>query len=324
MHSKGSRDGAGHEIIKDAESAKKDLKSILPKGFGAMFYGDPASWPSFRKIFESCLDLDPTVSAATMKNLIGDSKLKKSVKSLRTGRDVLDELNRQLGHAFLNSQSILEEVKQAREATTPEEEKSLVTLMKNAKRSLSMQDDPMAEQTLLTIPLLITWLQKLLTPNQDALMIILQDTDFGKTSSPITPYFEYLDKLDERISIAVRHRAVRNPGRNKGPGYKDDRSGDGGKKYGNTRTLAGAYEISPHGTAGCTTFCKTGPAHKPAYCPRFKNGEITEATLHKKKLCTGCLGPKDGCPQNCKNKKTKDKAGRIIWKTCLPATRTKV
>ena len=67
-----------------------------------------------------------------------------------------------------------------------------------------MQDDPMAEQTLLTIPLLITWLQKLLTPNQDALLIILQDTDFEKISSPITPYFEYLDKLDERISVAVR------------------------------------------------------------------------------------------------------------------------
>ena len=90
------------------------------------------------------------------------------MKSLRTGQDVLDELDCQLGHSFLNSQSILEEVKQAREATTPEEEKALVTLMKNAKRSLSMQDDAMAEQTLLTIPLLITWLQKLLTPSQEA------------------------------------------------------------------------------------------------------------------------------------------------------------
>ena len=203
------------KAIKDADSAKKDLKAILPKGFGTLFYGDPASWPSFRKIFVHCLDLDPSVAAATMKNLIGDGKLKKSVKSLRTGRDVLDELDRQLGHSFLNSQSILEEVKQAREATTPEEEKALLTLMKNAKRSLSMQDDPMAEQTLLTIPLLITWLQKLLTPNQDALMMILQDTDFRKTSSPITPYFEYLDKLDERISIAVRHRAAQKPGKPK-------------------------------------------------------------------------------------------------------------
>ena len=81
---------------------------------------------------------------------------------------------------------------------------------------------------MLTIPLLITWLQKLLTPNQDALMIILQDTDFGKISSPIAPYFEYLDKLDERISIAVRHRAVRNPKRNnKGPDKKEDHGGNG-------------------------------------------------------------------------------------------------
>ena len=59
------------KIIKDAESTKKDLKSILPKGLGAMFHGDRASWPSFRKIFGSCLDLDPMGSAATMKNLIG-------------------------------------------------------------------------------------------------------------------------------------------------------------------------------------------------------------------------------------------------------------
>ena len=65
------------KIIKDAESAKKDLKSILPMGFGAIFHGDPVSWPSFRKIFESCLDLDPMGSAATMKNLIGDSKQNK-------------------------------------------------------------------------------------------------------------------------------------------------------------------------------------------------------------------------------------------------------
>ena len=63
---------------KDAESAKKDLMAILPKGFGSMFHGDPASWPSFRKIFASILEFDPTVAEATMKNLIADGKLKKS------------------------------------------------------------------------------------------------------------------------------------------------------------------------------------------------------------------------------------------------------
>ena len=173
-------------------------------------------------------------------------------------------------------------------------------------------------------PLLITWLQKLLTPNQDALMIILQDSDFGKTSSPITAYFEYLDKLDERISVAVRHRAVRNPKGNKGPGHKDDRNGDGGKKYGTTRTLVGAYELNPPDTAGCTMFCKTGLAHKPAFCPRFKTGEITMATLHKKKLCVSCLGPKTGCPQTCKNKTVVSRrTGKTVWKTCKTCNKSK-
>ena len=55
-------------------------------------------------------------------------------------------------------------------------------------------------------------------------MIILQDTDFGKTSSPITPYFKYLDKLDERISIAVRHKAAQKTGR---PKETKDQKGQG-------------------------------------------------------------------------------------------------
>ena len=67
---------ANMKTIKDAESAKKDLISILPKGFGSMFHGDPASWPNFRKIFVSILEFDPTVAAATIKNLIADGKLK--------------------------------------------------------------------------------------------------------------------------------------------------------------------------------------------------------------------------------------------------------
>ena len=71
----------------------------------------------------------------------------------------------------------------------------------------------------------------------------------------------------------MRHKATKNPGRNhKGPDNKEDRGGNGWKKYGNTKTLAGAYEVSPQGTAGCTTFCKTGLAHKPAFCPRLKSG----------------------------------------------------
>ena len=60
-----------------------------------------------------------------------------------------------------------------------------MTLMKNAKRSLEMQDDPIAEQTLLTVNLLISWSHLLLDPSKDALGIILQKSKYGKVYSPI-------------------------------------------------------------------------------------------------------------------------------------------
>ena len=78
-----------------------------------------------------------------------------------------------------------------------------------------MQDDPMAEQTLLTVNLLISWSHLLLDPSKDALGIILQKSKYGKVYSPIEKYFEYLDELDERISVAMRHRAAQNTGRPK-------------------------------------------------------------------------------------------------------------
>ena len=93
-------------------------------------------------------------------------------------------------------------------------------------------------------------------------------------------------------------------------GHKDDRGGDGGKKYGNIRTLVGAYEANPPDAAGCAMFCKTGPGHMPAYCPKFKTGKITEATLHKKKLCTGCLGALAQRPSAHKIAKTKSVSTR--------------
>ena len=71
------------KAVKDAEASKKDLMAILPKGFGSKFHGDPGSWPAFRKTFVTILkNVDPTVAAATIKTLIEDAKLKKSVKSL--------------------------------------------------------------------------------------------------------------------------------------------------------------------------------------------------------------------------------------------------
>ena len=132
-----------------------------------------------------------------------------------------------------------------------------------------------------------------------------------------------LDKLDERISITVRHRVAKNPGKNKVAGHKDDRGGDRGKKYGYIRSLRGAYNITPPDSAGCTTFCKTRPGHNPDFCPRFKSQKITEATLHKKKLCTGCLGPRAECPKDCRNKKHVNKSRKTVYKTCQNCKKNK-
>ena len=111
----------------------------------------------------------------------------------------------------------------------------MVTMMKHAKRSLEMQEGPMAEQTLLTMHLLISWSQLLLDSSQDALGILLQDSRYGKDYSPVEKFFEYLKRLDERISVALRHRAAKNSGKPKEAGRKDDsKKGQGG---GGTRSL---------------------------------------------------------------------------------------
>ena len=248
------------KAITEVEQQKKDLLAILPKGLGQKFSGDAGSWPSFRQYFvRISKQLEPTVAAATMKQLINCPKLKKSTKPLRTGQEVLDELDRQLGHSFLNSQAILNEVNRARPATNKEEENALVTMFRHAKTSLEMQDDPMAEQQLLTATLLISWSQLLLDSSQKDFMKILQASNFGKSEpaagkpSMIEEYFSYIEDLDERISVAIRHRAAKNPGKPRESGHKDDsRRSQGG---GNARTLRGAYETTPQkNRPGCKTF----------------------------------------------------------------------
>ena len=54
-------------------------------------------------------------------------------------------------------------------------------MFRHAKTSLEMQDDPMAEQQLLTAALLISWAQLLLDSSQKDLMKILQASNFGKS-----------------------------------------------------------------------------------------------------------------------------------------------
>ena len=131
--------------------------------------------------------------------------LKKSVKSIRTGAEVLAELDKVLGHSFLNSQAILQEVNNSKAATNQTEEKKLVILMRQAKRNLEMQPKMQrdAKKNWLTTTLLITWAQLLLERSQEALNIILQDSGYGRLYSPIEQFFNYLEKLDERISVAM-------------------------------------------------------------------------------------------------------------------------
>lgn len=72
---------------------------------------------------------------------------------------MLAELDKALGHSFLNAQAILQEVNNSKAATTEVEEKNLFVLMCQAKRNLerqpAMQKD--SEKNLLTTNLLITW-----------------------------------------------------------------------------------------------------------------------------------------------------------------------
>ena len=94
------------------------------------------------------------MSAPTIKNVIYCHKLK---KSLRTGNEVLAKLDKILGHAFLNAQSILQGVNNSKAVTSQANEKNLVTLMGQARRNLEMQNDLQAQKNLLTTSLLITW-----------------------------------------------------------------------------------------------------------------------------------------------------------------------
>ena len=128
------------KVEKDKEARRKDLQSILPKGFGTKFHGKPSTWPAFREQFVHVIaQMDQSVSAWTIKNMIECPKLKKSVKSIGTGDEVLAELDKALGHSFLNAQAILQEVNNSKAATTQVEEKNLVVLMRQAKHNLEMQ-----------------------------------------------------------------------------------------------------------------------------------------------------------------------------------------
>ena len=50
--------------------------------------------------------------------------------------------------------------------------------------------------------------------------------------------------------------------------------------------------------------------------PRMASREVTEITLHQKKLCTGCLGPKSDCPRGCQRKEWVNKSGQTKQITC--------
>ena len=160
--------------------------------------------------------------------------------------------------------------------------------MRQAKRGLEMQDDPLAEQNLLTIHLLITWSQLLMESSQDALSIILQDSKYGESYSPIEKFFEYLERLDERISVSMRHRqAAKTQGRSKDTHHKEEK-----KKNNSYSPRSLKWTTKANVQAGCGTFCKTGDRHFPDRCPKLMNGGVTEVLVNKKGLRMCCLRKK--------------------------------
>ena len=95
--------------------------------------------------------------------------------------------------------------------------------MRQANRGLEIQNDPEAEKNLVMTNLLITWAQLPMESSQEALSIILQDSGYSEMYSPIEQFFDYLERLDERISVSLRHRqAGKSPVKSKDMHHKDD------------------------------------------------------------------------------------------------------
>ena len=89
------------KAITEVETQKKDLLAILPKWLGQKFSGDAGSWPSFRHYFVRILkNLEPTVAAATMKQLIDCPKLKKVYKTAPDGARSVRRAGLSIGAQF--------------------------------------------------------------------------------------------------------------------------------------------------------------------------------------------------------------------------------
>ena len=235
-------------------------------------------------------------------------KLKKSGKSIGTGNEVLAELDKVLGHAFLNAQAILQEVNNSKAATSQAEEKNLVTLMRQAKHNLKMQPEMQrdAEKNLLTTNLQITWAQLLLESSQEALNIILQDIGHGRLYSPIQKFFPYLERLDERINVSMRHRqAGKAQGRSKDSHRKEGKQND--ETYGGGRSLRS--DVSQD---GCGVFCSDGSKHYPNSCPKVRDESVTGGLLKKKGYCSCCIREK----KKCSGGSIKNKAGTLVKFNC--------
>ena len=137
-------------------------------------------------------------------------------------------------------------------------------------------------------------------------MKILQASNYGKSKpaagkpSMVEEYFSYIEDLDKRISVAIRHRAARTLGKPRESGYKDDSRKSQGS--GNARILRGAYDSKPEAgdrsnKTGCGDFCKTGQFHPRFLCPNIANGKVTEENLKEWDFCSCCLQPKKKCQQ---------------------------
>ena len=302
---------------KQKKEEKKDLMATLPKGAGRKFNGTPADWPYFRDQFVRIADsIDPSLAVDQMIGLVDCKKLKKRMKIYKDGFEILKHFDQDFGFSFVNCQSILNTINGYRKATNQSEENDLIVQYRQAKRALDKNEDNGA---LLNVGVLLSWADKLLPTTTGDLTKILQDHDFGRLkngASHIGPFFEHLERVYERNSVMTRNReslalAGGTPG-----------SGKNSKKVVFGETDLRAYDgIDPSdvGKDGCSSFCTTGPKHRPYNCPLLKSGKVKVKQVRQAKLCTCCIQP----AADCKKGQLKRKDGSVVQIACTECKHSK-
>ena len=128
----------------------------------------------------------------------------------------------------------------------------------------------------------------MLESSQEALNIILQDSGYGRLYSPVEKFFQYLERLDEWISVAMRHRqAGKAQGRSKDSHHRDSHHKDNKQK--NDPYSGGRSLRSDVSQDGCGVFCSDGKKLVPQGEGRKCDSRVIEEKgflllLHQQKV----------------------------------------